>query len=503
MNTQPPWLGESPKPFPKVDRDLTVDAVIVGGGLTGVTAAHLLAQTGMKVALLERGRIANGETGHTTAHITFPADRRLHALVKDLGKNHAQAVWDAGLAGQEQIAQNVRTEGIECVLRRVPGYLFAAWGTDLEKERELLEQDASLGQEFGFDLGYVPQAPVVKQPAVRFADLLKLHPTRYVQSLAKCARERGAEIFEESPVTEFDEEKRLVKANGQRIHYGHMLLATHVPMQGNAGTVSAAFLTTKLPAYSTYAIRARVGDQSLREALYWDTADPYLYLRIDRWPGEAGVSVILGGEDHKTGQESQTGDCYATLESKLRTLWPDAQVDARWSGQVLETVDGLPLIGETVERQLVATGYSGTGFTFGTLAAIMFRDHVVGTTNPWTDLFRVNRKPLSHAWDYMAENKDYPFYMLKRLVASEEQEATDKLLCGEGKVVRWKGKKVAAFRSEDGAITRLSAVCPHMGCIMTWNEAEKTWDCPCHGSRFTAKGGLIGGPAESDLPPIE
>jgi Rieske Fe-S protein len=282
-----------------------------------------------------------------------------------------------------------------------------------------------------------------------------------------------------------------------------MLVATHVPMQGNSGMLSAALLTMKIPAYSTYAIRAQVPSVDVPEALYWDTGDPYLYLRIDRVPEKRGVSVILGGEDHKTGQDNQTSDRYATLESKLKNLWPEAQVDARWSGQVLEPVDGLPLIGETAERQYVATGYSGTGWTFGTLAAIMFRDYVLGTTNPWTDLFRVKRKPLAHAWDYMAENKDYPFYMLKRLMHSEEKEATESLLRGEGKVIRCQGRAVAAYRGENGQLSRLSAVCPHLGCIVCWNEAEKTWDCPCHGSRFTAQGAVIAGPAESGLPPVE
>jgi Rieske Fe-S protein len=174
-----------------------------------------------------------------------------------------------------------------------------------------------------------------------------------------------------------------------------------------------------------------------------------------------------------------------------------------WSGQVIETLDGLPFIGETAERQFIATGYSGTGWTFGTLAAVMFRDHVTGTANPWTNLFRVDRKPLAHAWDYMAENKDYPFYMLKRLLTTEVKDPIESVLCGEGKVVRCKGQKVAAYRDESGHLTKLSAVCPHMGCIVNWNEAEKTWDCPCHGSRFTGTGGVIAGPAESGLAKVD
>lgn len=504
MDTQPPWLSdvEAVKPFPKLYRDLTVDVLIVGGGITGITAAHLMAEAGLKVALLEKGSIGSGETGHTTAHVTFPADRRLRDLVKEFGKNHAQAVWDAGLVGQEQIAQNVRSERIACGLKRVPGYLFAAWGSDLERERAELEEDSQLGHESGFDAAYVPLAPVVAQPAVRFSNVLKLHPLQYLQGLAAAAWEKGAEIYEESPVTEFDGDRCSVKAVGHTIHYGQLMLATHVPLQGVSGTLSAALQNMKMAAYSTYAIRARVPVGDLPEALFWDTADPYFHLRIDRDKAGRGASVIVGGEDHKTGQEPHTSDCYAALENKLRTLWPEAEVEARWSGQVMETVDGLPLIGEAAEKQFVATGYSGTGLTFGTLAAVMFRDHVTGTANPWADLFRVNRKPLSHAWDYVAENKDYPYYMLKRVLSSKK-DAVESLLRGEARVLRCNGQQIAAYRDEEGRLSEVSAVCPHMGCIVAWNEAEKTWDCPCHGSRFTRQGALIAGPAESDLAPVE
>jgi Rieske Fe-S protein len=176
-------------------------------------------------------------------------------------------------------------------------------------------------------------------------------------------------------------------------------------------------------------------------------------------------------------------------------------IDRRWSGQVVETVDGLPLIGETGPGQFVATGFAGNGMTFGTLAAVMARDWVTGLANPWTDLFSVQRKKLSAVWDYLAENKDYPYYLAKGRLEAADTDSLKDVPNGDGRVVRLGGRKAAAYRREDGTLSTCSAVCPHLGCIVTWNAAEKTWDCPCHGSRFQATGEVIAGPAEDGLLP--
>jgi Rieske Fe-S protein len=238
----------------------------------------------------------------------------------------------------------------------------------------------------------------------------------------------------------------------------------------------------------------------MTETLWWDTGDPYFYLRMDR--NESGDMIILGGEDHKTGQETDTYARFEKLEQKLRFMLPSATVERRWSGQVIESVDGLPYIGEVEAGQFVATGFAGNGMTFGTLAGMMARDAATGTKNPWRELFAVERKKLSATWDYVRENRDYPFYFARGLLASPTGELSD-LAPGAGAIVRVDGHKAAAFRDADGALHLHSATCPHLGCVVAWNEAERTWDCPCHGSRFQATGEVISGPAEKPLEKIE
>ncbi|OYW31248.1 MAG: hypothetical protein B7Z47_01640 [Chthoniobacter sp. 12-60-6] len=480
--------------------NLKTDVLVIGGGIAGVTAAYLLKKAGKSVILVERGEIGTGETGHTTAHISYPTDIRLKDLVHKFGRDHAQAVWDAGMAATEQIATNAAEADIECELRRVPGFLFAAADAD-DDEPERLRKDAELAAELGFDAAYVPEVPLAEVPGIRFANLAKFHPQKYLLGLAKRIPGEGSHLFEHSNVSEFKEEPRHVICNGHTIHYQSVFLATHVPLQGVKNTVSAALLQTKLALYSTYVIGARAPRGSLPEALLWDTADPYLYLRIDRQPD--CDYVIIGGADHKTGQEAHTESCYASLEDKLQRYTPQARPDRRWSGQVIETLDGLPYIGPYGEHQFIATGFSGTGMTFGTLGAMMFRDYVLGATNPWQDLLSVERKKLSSTWDYLKENKDYPYYLLKDLFKSSSTDPVSSLPPGEGKLLLCDGKKTAVYRDEDGKVTKLSPTCPHMGCTVGWNASERTWDCPCHGSRFTAQGELMGGPAETGLTPMK
>jgi Rieske Fe-S protein len=213
--------------------------------------------------------------------------------------------------------------------------------------------------------------------------------------------------------------------------------------------------------------------------------------------------VIFGGEDHKTGQATDTPACYAALEASLTRLVPDIEVTHRWSGQVIETNDGLPYIGETSAHQFAATGFSGNGMTFGTLAGMMARDAALGRSNPWRDLFDIDRKTLrGGTWDYLKENKDYLYYLVRdRFAASEKSlRAVPR---GEGRLVELNGEQVAAYRDPKGVVTLRSAVCTHMGCHVAWNGAERTWDCPCHGSRFKPDGDVLAGPAESPLAEVE
>jgi glycine/D-amino acid oxidase-like deaminating enzyme/nitrite reductase/ring-hydroxylating ferredoxin subunit len=496
------WIGTAPESaLPKLESDLKVDTLIVGGGITGLTAAYLLCKAGHSVAVLERGRIGQGETGHTTAHLTYATDARLSDLVQRFGRDHAQAAWHAGENAMAQIRRIVAETGVDCELRVVPAFLVAAADAGADEGKRLREE-AKLAAELGFDAAFVENAPLVARPAMRLASQLKVHPMKYVQALAREVVRLGGQVFEETETGEFHENPRRVTARGHAVAFDFVVLATHTPLQGNTGAFNAALLQTKLAGFSTYAIEASLPSGSLPEMLWWDTADPYLYLRVDR--KDTHDVIILGGEDHKTGQKTDTDACYRTLEQTLRELVPAGTViERRWSGQVIESVDGLPYIGEVQSGQFVATGFAGNGMTFGTLAGMMARDAATGTKNPWRDLFAVERKTLSSTWEYLRENSDYPYYFAKGHLASPEHGRFANLACGEGRIVRVDGRKAAAFRDDDGETHVRSATCPHLGCIVAWNAAERTWDCPCHGSRFAATGEVMCGPAEAPLESIE
>jgi glycine/D-amino acid oxidase-like deaminating enzyme/nitrite reductase/ring-hydroxylating ferredoxin subunit len=484
--------------FAKLERDMRVDVVVVGGGITGLTAAYLLAKAGRSVALIERERCGQIDTGHTSAHLTMVTDLRLTELVKQFGRNHAQAVWDAGLAAMFNIDAIVREEDIACELAWVPGYLHSPGGSTPAHEAAAFREEADLANELGFDAASVPDVPFIGGSGVRFDNQARFHPRHYMSGLARATTAAGGHIFENTAADTFCDRPRSVTANGCTLSCEAIVLATHTPLMGNTGLASATLFQTKLALYTSYVVAGRVAPGTIPDALFWDTADPYHFLRLE--PHHGFDVVIFGGEDHKTGQAADTNACYDRLETTLIRLVPGVELTHRWSGQVIETPDGLPYIGETADRQFAATGFSGNGMTFGTLGGMMAADAVLGRANPWIDLFDPGRKKIRGAlWDYVTENKDYPYYLVRDRFAGAEGRSLRALKRGEGKILDLHGKRVAAFRDANGATSARSAVCTHMGCEVGWNEAEQTWDCPCHGSRFKPDGSVIAGPAESPL----
>ncbi len=293
-----------------------------------------------------------------------------------------------------------------------------------------------------------------------------------------------------------------MKANGHTVACEDIVIATHNPIVGLGSMAGATLLQTKLALYTSYVIAGRVASGRLPDALFWDTAEPYHYLRLE--PRRDYDLVIFGGEDHKTGQAADTAACYRRLEQTLTSLIPHVEVGHRWSGQVIETPDGLPYIGQVADHQYAATGFGGNGLTFGTLGAMMACDAILGRANPWSELFDPGRKAIRRgAWQYLKENADYPYYRIRDRFAGAEGQSVRAVNRGHGAVIERNGEKVAVYRDPSGVTTMRSAVCPHMGCLVGWNDAERTWDCPCHGSRFTSGGDVISGPAETPLPPVE
>ena len=499
----PYWTDSVSFPtFDALDRDLDVDVVVVGAGITGLTTAYLLAMAGKSVALLERDRCAQVDTGHTTAHLTMVTDVRLKELDGKFGRTHAQAVWDSGLAAMAEIDRIVREHEINCHFEWVDGLLHAPAGTPGRKEADQLREEADLANELGFDAAFEEDVPFVGGPGIRFSNQARFHPLKYLAGLAREITANGGEIFEQSSADEFFEKPLGVRANRHRIRCRDIVIATHNPLVGITGMTGATLFQTKLALYSSYVVAGRVPSGAVPDALFWDTGDRYQYLRLD--PHRDHDLVILGGEDHKTGQVSDTDACFERLERVLKTRVPDVSLSHRWSGQVIETPDGLPYIGRMVDHQYAATGFSGNGMTFGTLAAIIMSDSILQRRNPWAELFEPDRNAVRRGlWEYLKENADYPYYMIRDRFAGTEGRSLRVVKRLQGKVIEYRGAKAAVYRDASGTTTVRSAVCTHMGCLVAWNGAERTWDCPCHGSRFTPDGDVMAGPAESPLPEVD
>lgn len=408
ISTTPYWASSASFPrFPSLADDVVTDVVVVGAGVTGLTTAYLLAKAGRRVVVLERDRCAMTDTGHTSAHLTMVTDLRLTELVTRFGRDHAQAVWDAGLAAIATIDDIVAEHAIDGGFEWVDGYLHAAPQNDDRDEAARLQEDATLARDMGFDAEFVETVPLMNLPGIRFADQARIHPRRYLAGLVKAFVAWGGRIYEHSAVDEFCDDPRAVKVAGYTVRCEDIVIATHNPLVGLAGFAGATLFQTKLALYTSYVVAGRVPPDTVPDALWWDTGDPYSYLRVE--PHANFDMIVLGGADHKTGQQDDTESCFHRLEERLLTIAPRVDVTYRWSGQVIETPDGLPYIGETEAHQYAATGYAGNGLTFGTLAGMMMSDAILGRTNPWRDLFDPSRKAITRGvCDYLKENIDYP-----------------------------------------------------------------------------------------------
>ncbi|HEY4414451.1 MAG TPA: FAD-dependent oxidoreductase [Verrucomicrobiae bacterium] len=503
MDTTSFWSDTTPlQRFKKLDQDYHVDVVIIGAGITGVTAAYLLKKAGCKVALIERGRCGGFDTTNTTAHLTCVTDTRLSALAAKFGNPTAKATWEGGRAAIDQIVKNIHAEKISCDFTWVPGYYHAPLNGDAAKERRSLEAEAKLANDLGFAAEFLDSVPLVNQPGVKFLHQAKFNPLAYVAALLRTIPGNGSHVFEKTEAGKISDRPLSVTVGKHQIHCSYLFLATHTPLMGNTDPVSALLFQSKLFLYTSYAISTRIRPGSAPEASFWDTAEPYHYLRIDRH--RDFDEAIFGGEDNKTGQIKNPAQPYRNLEKTLKKILPTFQADHQWSGQVVETPDGLPYMGETAPRQFVATGFGGNGMTFGTLGAMMAVDAFLKRKNPWAELFDVHRKPFhGGTGKYLRENKDYPYYLLRNWLGGARDQSVKSLKRNSGKVLHLQGRKVAAYRDPQGKLSLCSPVCTHLQCIVKWNDTEKTWDCPCHGSRFAATGEVLAGPAEKPLEKID
>ncbi|HYG73835.1 MAG TPA: FAD-dependent oxidoreductase [Planctomycetota bacterium] len=496
--TQSIWTATTPQThYPTLDRDLAVDVAIVGGGIAGLTAAVLLKKAGRTVAVLEKSRIVTGETGHTTAHITEILDSPYSQLSSDFGEDGATLAAESIRASINQIAELVREFSLDCDYVKVPGYIY------IESERELgsLERELRAMRKVGLSCELVNDVPLpFRAPAaIRLNDQAQFHPRKYLLPLAEWVNADGSFVFENTPCDEFQD------GSPCRIHTPHgTVTALDVIVAAYSPICNWAFLHSKIPPYRTYAIGAKLKSGKAVPGLFWDTADPYHYIRSQP-DGENGEILIVGGEDHRTGTKEDTEECFKRLEEYTQARFDVESFPYRWSGQILEPVDGLAYIGKNSmsEHIYVATGFSGTGMTWGTLSGMILSDLIVKGKNKWASLYDATRiNALASASDYISENIEFPKHLVTDRFAPAA-ESLDEVHPGEGKLVKVEGDKVAVYRDLHGELHGCSPVCTHMGCYVHFNNAEKTWDCPCHGSRFNVDGEVVNGPAVTNLKKVE
>lgn len=490
------WIATAKIPaFEPLQGEVSVDVAIVGAGISGITAAFLLKEAGKRVAVLENRRVARGETGRTTAHLTEAIDARYPTLKRDFGEEGARLAASASRDAIDLIERLAGTLSIDCGFRRVPGFLYS----ERAKDREMLADEAREAAAAGVRCSYVESAPLPFSTAgaVRYENQAQFHPAVYLGAVAARIPGNGSHLFEQTQVLRVTEgEPCVVETTRGRVTARDVIVAANVPSNNKF------FIHTKIAAYRSYAIAARVSPELIPAGLYWDTDDPYHYTRTHTIDGEE--YIIIGGEDHKTGTEERTEGRYEALQRYAREKFGVSDVAFEWSGQIIEPVDGLPFIGRNSlsSRVFVATGYAGQGMTFGTLSAMINSDLILGRENRYAALFDATRiKPAASVFDYITENVDFPRYLIEQRVAGRdvEEKELSAVAPGDGKIVEVDGKKFAAYRNEKGELHLLSPICPHLHCDVNWNSAESTWDCPCHGSRFSATGGMLNGPATKDL----
>ena len=473
------------------------DVCVIGGGIAGLTAAYHLVRAGKSVVVIDDGPIGGGETARTTAHLSYAIDDRIYRIAKWHGDEKARTAVESHRAAIDEIERIVSLEKIDCDFSRLDGYLFEA-----EESSDDLDEEFEAARKLGFDqieiVEHAPTAEFETSRALRFPDQGQFHILKYLNGLATVIARNGGRLFSNTRALEWKGEgsPSVKTQDGKTVGAHSVVLATNYPIMSK--------MFAQLPAYRTYAIGVRVPKGSVQKVLLWDTADPYHYVRTQE---EDGYDLlIVGGEDHRTGQENDGDARFQNLWKWTSARFPSAEkVLHRWSGQCFETHDGLAFIGRYSASEpniYLITGDSGMGMTHGTIGGMLVSDLVLGRENPWAEVYDPSRLATQSVVEAVPEiiKSTVPFV---DWVTGGDVSSFEEIGIGEGAIVRDGTSKVAAYRDEQGKLHKRSAVCTHMGCLVRFNSSEKTWDCPCHGSRFATDGHVINSPAISPLAPIE
>ena len=472
--------------YPTLNDHVQADVCIIGGGITGVTTALQLAKAGKKVVLLEAKTLGAGTTGASSNHLNTQIDFSYHNVQKNFDDETARIVMESRVKGIDYIENNVQQYGIGCDFKRVDGFLYA----EEEGQLDTLEKEYKAVLAVGLQASKTQEValPFPVKMAIQFENQAQFNSLEYIRGIGRELQQLGCQIFENSQVIDYEKDDHLIKTENGSVSARQLVYATHLPIFINPHQTTS-------PPYRSYMIAAKVNNYPA-EGLYWDMYDPYHYTRLYEKDGQQWL--VVGGADHKTGHDDHEEDYYQQLEDYLRQRYQVQEVGYRWSSQYYEPADGLPYIGlSPFEDTYMATGFSGDGLIYGTIAGIIISDMILGKENEWLKAYDARRfKPVASAKNFIEHNLDVAQQMIAKRLFSEDLEDIQP---GEGKVVKHNLKQYAVYKNTTGQLSVCSAVCTHLKCIVRWNHMEKSWDCACHGSRFAPEGKVLTGPATADL----
>jgi len=494
------WIGTTQEAsYPPLQRSISADVAILGAGIAGLTAAVLLKQAGVKVAVIEAGRVAGGVSGHTTAKITLAHTLIYDYLISNFGKERAHLYADANQAAIERIASFIKEKGISCDFSRT----FACTYTEDEKNLDKIEAEVNAAKKLGLSAAYADTVPLPFpiKGAVCFGNQAQFHPRKYLLSLAALIPGDGSHIFEATKAVGLDRTPHSYRIKTQQgeVNARSVIVATHFPFL-NRGLFFARMYPRR-----SYLMAMHTRGNQVPDGMYITPDEPH-HRTIRSHIMESGEKFLLvGGEHHKTGQGEDTREYYRRIEQYARKRFEVESIDYHWSTQDNVSIDRVPFIGPftLLSRQLyVATGFGGWGMTNGTAAGMILSDLILGRPNPWAALFDPCRLPhLAGAKTFVSQNLNVAeAFTCGHLLHSPLKKSFADLAEGEGAIIQVDAARVAAYKDDQGTVHAFSANCSHLGCVLSWNSAEKTWDCPCHGARFDYDGKVIHAPAIKDLP---
>lgn len=494
-HTESYWKASTDLPeFSQLNEDIYVDAVIVGGGITGITSAYLLADQGLKVAVLEADRLLNGTTGHTTAKVTAQHDLIYDELITNMGKSKARLYYEANTEALTFIKETIDTLQIDCDFSEQDAYMYA---TTKEYEQKI-QQEAEAYEKLNIDGGLTDSIPldIEIKNALFMKNQGQFHPLKYLSALVQQITDKGGLLFENTTAVDVDTgaQPTVLTREGSRVTANYVLACSHFPFYEGLGLYS-----TRMYADRSYVLAAKT-KKKLPDGIFISAGDPKRSLRSVTINGEEMALIV--GESHKTGQGIDTMKHYDALQEFGRQVLGLETVAYRWSAQDLTTLDNVPYIGEITPGQpniLIATGYRKWGMSHGTAAAQLLRDIVLGKENKFQQLYTPTRFQATPSLkNFLVENANVASHLVKgKLEMTNTDPKT--LPHDKGAVIRVKGERKGAYKDTEGQLHIVDTTCTHIGCEVEWNSGDRTWDCPCHGSRFSYTGNVIEGPAEKPL----